>query len=429
MMLENQVSSDLKNSVLLRSNRKPRISILYHFMYPDDVVSAHHLDGLAVDLVSKGWDVEALPCNRGCRDERSSYPANGFHNGVRYSRIWRPPFKQATSVGRLANSLWMILAWMKLALRRKETRPDIVLIGTDPVFAVAAAIPIKLIAPKVRVAHWCFDLHPEAAIASEIISSSNPITRAVRKVMHASYLRCDVIADIGPCMRALLNRYPHNAREVQLTPWAMIEPTHRVKPNTKVRQELFGQAKLAILYSGNFGQAHSFDEILAVARALRHVPEISFCFAVRGNKVDELKRAISTEDSNVSIAEFAPLAQLEKRLGAADIHMISLRPEWSGIAIPSKFFGSLAVGKPVLFAGPSGSSIAQWIKKFGVGWVVNSENTNKIAEDLCRLVGSKNSIIELQKRAHIVYSTNFSRSSVTGKWHSVLRDLLKSGSE
>jgi hypothetical protein len=50
-------------------DRPPRAAILYHFMYPDDVVSAIHLDGLAQDLANAGWEIEAFPCNRGCRDE------------------------------------------------------------------------------------------------------------------------------------------------------------------------------------------------------------------------------------------------------------------------------------------------------------------------------------------------------------------------
>ena len=46
-----------------------KIALLYHFMHPDDVVSAIHFDGLAQDLAKKNWSVEALPCNSGCRNE------------------------------------------------------------------------------------------------------------------------------------------------------------------------------------------------------------------------------------------------------------------------------------------------------------------------------------------------------------------------
>ena len=61
-----------KRSDMSNDKRKPRIAILYHYMYPDDVVSAIHFDGLAQDLAANGWEVEALPCNRGCHDEKKN---------------------------------------------------------------------------------------------------------------------------------------------------------------------------------------------------------------------------------------------------------------------------------------------------------------------------------------------------------------------
>ena len=33
---------------------------------------------------------------------------------------------------------------------------------------------------------------------------------------------------------------------------------------------------------------------------------------------------------------------------------MSLGDKWEGLAVPSKFFGSLAVGRPVIYAGPVG---------------------------------------------------------------------------
>ena len=73
-------------------------------------------------------------------------------------------------------------------------------------------------------------------------------------------------------------------------------------------------------------------------------------------------------------AGFAPESELEKRLAAADIHLVSLRPEWTGVVVPSKFFGSLAAGRPVVFAGGPDSAIARWIHEFGVGWVLTTDN-------------------------------------------------------
>src|SRR5258707_15844183 len=133
---------------------KPRIAVLYHYFYPDDVVSARHFGDLCTDLAERGWEVEALPCNRGCRDERKSYPLREKWGQVLISRVWRPRFRQASGLGRILNTAWMLAAWSLIGLRRRPTAPDVVLVGTDPVFGVLAALGIKLFNPRIRMAHW-----------------------------------------------------------------------------------------------------------------------------------------------------------------------------------------------------------------------------------------------------------------------------------
>ena len=184
------------------NNSARRVAILHHFMYPDDVVSALHLDGLAQDLAAKGWQVEAFPCNRGCRDETKTYPRSDTYQGVRCRRIWRPGFSQKSSAGRLANSLWMIAAWSRPALRPRRRRPELIVVGTDPVFAAAAAIVLRLFAPGIKLAHWCFDMHPEAALAGGLLPERALSVRLARAVMRRAYRSFDLIADLGVCMRA-----------------------------------------------------------------------------------------------------------------------------------------------------------------------------------------------------------------------------------
>src|SRR5262249_36777308 len=161
------------------------------------------------------------------------------------------------------------------------------------------------------------------------------------------------------CMRDRLEWYGHAARKVTLVPWALDEPAEPERPDSGTRRELFGEAPLGLLYSGNFGRAHSFAEFLDLGRRLRG-SRVRLWFGVRGNRAAELRRAVGPEDENVGFAGFAPEAALGKRLAAADIHLVSLRPEWTGLVVPSKFFGSLAAGRPVLFAGSRDAAIARW---------------------------------------------------------------------
>jgi glycosyltransferase involved in cell wall biosynthesis len=406
-----------------RQHHKPRVAVLYHYFHPDDVVSARHFSDFAGDLAAYGWDVEALPCNRGCRDESQVYAKDERWNDIKIHRIWRPRFKQASSLGRMANALWMIAAWARLAFRRGEQAPDVVVVGTDPVLSVLVAPIIKAFHRQIKIAHWAYDLYPEAPIAEGMLNENGFLTRLLKKRLRQAYRACDLIADLGPCMRRLIDKYDHPAQRSTLVPWALSEPIEPEAPDPKVRQELFGSAKLALLYSGNFGRAHSYEEILALARRLKGT-DIHLCFAVRGNRADELKRAVTAEDTNISFAGFATEEELGKRLASADIHLASLRPKWTGVVVPSKFFGSLAAGRPLVFAGDADSGLAQWIRQYQVGWELRAETLDATAEALTQIANDPQALKDLQKRCHRIYHGHFARQVTMNQWDQALHHLI-----
>jgi colanic acid biosynthesis glycosyl transferase WcaI len=397
----------------------PRVTVLYHYFHPDDVVSARHFDSLCRGLADRGWDVLVRPSNRGCRDESQIYPQHELWDGIRIQRVWRPRFRQASNLGRLLNAAWMLFAWA-LPIGR---RPDVLIVGTDPILSVLVAVAWRATHPGVKIAHWAFDLYPEAPIADGMLPADSLIVRGLREALNAAYGCCDLIADLGSDMRRRLEAYRPRGRKVTLVPWALSEPDRPVPPEPGVRTELFGAAALGLLYSGNFGRAHSYEEFLALARALRG-DGVTLSFAVRGNRTDELHKAVQPDDKNITFAGFAPESELEKRLAAADVHLVSLRPEWTGVVVPSKFFGSLAAGRPVIFAGSSDSSVADWVRELGVGWVLTADNVRAIAADLRALAADPTRLAALQQHCHAVYHDHFSWRVVMDGWDRELRALL-----
>jgi colanic acid biosynthesis glycosyl transferase WcaI len=394
----------------------PSVCILYHFFHPDDVVSARHFSDLAEGIAAAGWDVEVLPSNRACRNNAVRYPAREDWHGIRIHRVWRPAWNQSSGLGRLLNALWMLAAWSRLALRPRARRPDVVLVGTDPVLSVLVALPLKWLRPQIKVAHWAFDLYPEAAVAEGLLSPSGLGTRIARAFLRRAYNRCDLIADLGPCMQQRLRTYGNRLPLRTIVPWALSEqPVSQSGNAAAVRRRIFGDTKLALLYSGNLGRAHSFQEFLALARQTRSTG-IQFRWSVRGNAVAGLKQAIDPADTNVALLPFVEEAELAVHLAAADIHMASLKPDWSGIVVPSKFFGSLAAGRPILFAGPEDCSVARWIRQHRVGWVLTGDNLEEVSAWLNHLAASPELLTELQTRCQTVYHNHFCRDKMVGMW-------------
>ena len=401
--------------------RAPTVLVLYHYFHPDDVVSAVHVAELCEGLAEKGWRVTAMPCNRSRRDDQIVFTPDETWGDVEIKRVWRPPLNQGSSLGRVLNAAWMISRWSLAALSRREA-PDAIIIGTDPILSVVAARVWKRLRPETRIAHWCFDLYPEAAVADGQLKAGSMLTGLTKALLRPAYDCCDLIADIGGCMRRRLEEYGGAARRVTLTPWALAEPLRPLPVDWEERRNIFGDTALALLYSGNFGRAHSYDRILALARLLE--PDgAKLAFSVRGSRVGELKQAAAGQ-ANVSFTPFASQEGLEARLSAADIHVVSLRDEWTGTVVPSKFFGALAVGRPLLFAGSPDSAIAEWITKHGVGWVLTPENIESIAEELKEFCGSADALRRKSHHCHRVYQEHFSRRRVTDQWDSELRGLL-----
>ncbi|HBJ34965.1 MAG TPA: hypothetical protein DDZ51_09440 [Planctomycetaceae bacterium] len=441
------------------------VFLLYHFFQPDDVISARLYSDLAVELTESGFDVTAVPSIRRCHGRREPLAKHESWAGGKIRRVWRPAWPQHRTAGRFGNTLFMLLAWTWLAVVTPRRRGEVMVVGTDPVLGVLIAISWRLLRPNSRIIHWCHDLYPDAAVADGIVPDSARWVRLLRWMLGIAYRRCDVIADLGLCMRRRLqaasgevdrsdvatadrDRLPGTSPETRspvtsspvtssadaaaaaehhwwqgryatLVPWSLVEPDRVQQPDLATRRELFGDHRLGMLYSGNFGRAHGFESLIALARRLRS-DDVGFCFAGRGLRLDSVRAEMTDADVNIRFAGFAEESDLEMRLAAADIHLVTLRQGWTGTVVPSKFFGALAAGRPVLFAGDRDSAIARWIDQYQIGWVLNQETIDELATSIVSLAGSVDAMEEMRQRCFEVYHREFSKSVQLDRWHQVL---------
>ena len=396
---------------------QPALWLFYHYLYPDPVVSAVHMHQLCRGLAEHGWNVTGIAGNRGCRDEHLTYPPHAQADGITLRRIWRPAFRQSSTLGRLLNAAWMITAWSALAFSQEP--PEVVIIGTDPVLAVLTTLLWKFVNPDTRILHWCFDLYPEAAFADGLLAPGGWLARALAPLLRRAYNACDAIVDLGPCMRQRLDIYvesrPPLAAPLQratIVPWALYEPAAVLPPAVAERRLIAGDHRLSMLYSGSFGRAHTSVHLFALARALQGA-DAALAFSVQGNCEPALRAEISAmaEASSCDVRQvpFAPAENVLDRLAAPDVHVITLADHWTGLVVPSKCFGALAVGRPLLFSGSRNSAIALWIQQYHLGWVLDAGNVEAVSRDLLAYVDDPERVQEMQQRCFATYQQYFSR--------------------
>ena len=400
-------------------NRGPSIIVAYQYFHPDENVSARIFTDLAVGLAARGWRVTALTSDKLARDHQTRLARESDHLGVRIIRVPRPAFDPAIPRERLAISVWLMGAWLARLLR--EQQPDALVLGTDPAFSPALSVPLSRLWRRTKIVHWCFDMHPETIVADGIAREGSAIVTSAKLTMRAAYRACDAIVDLGPCMRKRIARYAPTAKHETITPWALVEPSAPPPVDSRVRDTLFGNARLAVLYSGTLGRGHDYQTLLAFAQACRASGgnDVAFTFAGTGFGMDQLRKNVTSYDTNIRFAEPCSERELEARLAAADFHLLSLKPTWTGIVVPSKFFGALAMGKGVLFAGSSESGIAGWVKEHNVGYQFDQQSLELAARSLIGKITEGSDAARIQS----IYRGHFSKKAGLLRWETLLREL------
>lgn len=399
------------------------ITIFYHYFYPDPVISSRLFTDLACHLRDKGWKVTVYTSNRDRRDTKADYSATASPEGIRVVRLWRPPFLQGAIAGRVINTSLLFLHWILITLSGKA-RADVVLTGTDPPLSVVLSWLLKLRFPRSKVVHWCFDVYPELAATESLIKEEGIPHRIFRFLAGLGYAKCDAIVDIGKCMRTVLSQYPSKAHRDTIIPWALIEAETIPVADEAERKELFDNARVAVLYSGSLGRGHIADKLIALACSLDK-DKVRFAFSVPSNQAKALEISEEHRD-RITITGFADEANLLRRLCAADIHVVSLKPSWAGLVIPSKFFGSMAVGRPVIYIGSRKSVLADWIEDYRLGWVIEKEEDEQLLlADLQEIIEYPALLQEYRERAHFFYQNYCRKKIALERWEELLTALTQ----
>src|SRR5690606_9281511 len=118
------------------------------------------------------------------------------------------------------------------------------------------------------------------------------------------------------------------------------------------------------------GRVHDYGTFVSAMQHLKFEQDIRFLFIGSGRQ-EEMQRELPEEVRRLAVFKpYQPLSHLAQSLSTPDVHLVSLRPSQSRFVYPSKFYGILAVGKPVLMVGDPQSAMAQEIVEQGIGTCV-----------------------------------------------------------
>ena len=106
-------------------------------------------------------------------------------------------------------------------------------------------------------------------------------------------------------------------------------------------------------------------------------------FGARHADARRARRA--ARDANVVFLPYQPRELLPESLSSADVHFVGLGQGLAGYVVPSRLYGILAVGRPVIVAADADSETARVVQEVGCGLVIPPGRPDLLAATLREL--------------------------------------------
>lgn len=330
------------------------------------------IDGLA----DRGYNIRAIAGPADAVHEQQQGSGRVFVRRVRATR-----FSRSNLALRALNYVTFLL-WAAIHLTLSR-RPGIIICMSDPPPLALVSITIGRLR-RVPVVAVMQDIHPDLGVVSGRLT--NPLVVSVLRVAQRIVVkRADRLVAIGLRMgERLVEKGAPRERVAVIPNWV---DTTKLRPrsrdNSWSRELGLGEGP-RVMHAGNIGQLQSLETVVAAAGLL---PEVSFLIVGDGSTRNEISQLVKgARLDNVRLIPHQPAARLEECLSAADIHIVSLVRGLAGLMEPSKVYGILAVGRPVVAAVDYDSEAARVVHAAGCGFVTPPMRSDAMANAIAHLV-------------------------------------------
>jgi glycosyltransferase involved in cell wall biosynthesis len=396
---------------------RPRLLVLNQYYWPGVEATANLLTELC-EALARDYDVTVVT-----GAVNADLPERELRNGVHIVRVRSTAYDRTRLSRRAANYVTYVAGVVKEALRAE--RPEIVVCMTDPPFlgAIARVVAWRHRAPLLVIAQ---DVFPEIAVALGRLR--NPLlVQALRLLVDTSLRQADRVVVIGETMKRRIEAKGVESRRIDVIPnWGdatLTAPAPRDNDWTRSHKLV---DRFVVMHFGNVGHAQDLDTLIRATTLLRDLERLVVPIIGVGARRDELVELARRLDADA--VRFMPWQAYEQRslpISAAHLHVVGLAKGLSGYVVPSRIYGVLAAGRPVIAAAEADSETAQLVAEVGCGVVVEPGDPIALAAVLRQAYDGAFDLEEMGRRARAFAETASDRSIAVGRYEDVLDGLRR----
>lgn len=386
-------------------NEKKKLLIFAHYYYPDVAATGQILKDQAEGMQDT-FDVTVIcvvPSYGGKIEEQ--YKTKKYYyetiNGVKVVRVRVPEFEKTNKISRINN----ILAYFfgALCACAKAGKQDYVFtISQPPILGGFLGVLGKWM-KGAKLIYCIQDFNPEQIMAVGYFK--NRFLLNCMLLVDKISCRCsDLVITVGSdLVETLKKRFKGQKvpKHVMINNWINEQEIYPLPEDhekvTEFRKKYGLEDKFVIMYSGNIGLYYDLEHLIRVMKQFRKGytmkgeyekglrtadgREVVFAFVGAGSVKEKLEQyAQRHRFENIVFIPYQEKENLIYSLNAADVHWCVSAKGIKGVSCPSKAYGIMAVGKPILGVLEKDTEIRNIIEESGCGMCCSPEDYQGVAK-------------------------------------------------
>jgi colanic acid biosynthesis glycosyl transferase WcaI len=398
--------------------------LVLNLYYPPDTSATAKMTAAFVAPLAGTHDV-TLICGRPSYDptERRAWRLwqTERADGIRVIRVGSTDYPRTQMARRVLNYLTYVALSVPCAL---FVHCDVVLAMTDPPFegivgAFVARWKRKPFVYNIR------DMYPDMALGGSIVEPG--LLPRLWEYLHRWALRRAArVVVLGEDMKARIVAKGVNADRIMIVRDG-IDTVSITSPAPELDTEVIGAIRsnfrFVLLHAGNLGFYGAWETLLSAARELAG-DGVGLVFVGDGAQRARLE-ALASQAPNIKFLPFFPAAKIASVLAAADAHVITIKRGLEGVVVPSKMYGILAAGRPVVAVAPRETDAAMLGVRDGFGVAADPDKSQDLMSAVRGLLADPAKLAAMGAAAR-ASATLYGRANEVLKFRRILEEASRS---
>ena len=388
-------------------SQKKNLLIYAHYYIPDTASTGQILRELAEGMLDK-FNITVIcvvPSYLGTIEAK--YKTKKYYkekiNGVNVLRIRVPEFSKTNKKSRVKNIISYFFGAMSATF--KVGKMDYVFsISQPPILGGLLGVWGKWVKHS-KYIYNIQDFNPEQVMAVGY-SKNKLVTSAMMWFDKFSCKRSDLVITVGrDLVQTVRDRFKGKKvpKTVMINNWideSEIYPLPQDNEKVVAFKKKYGlEDKFVIMYSGNIGLYYDLEKLVKVMKQFRKGytltgvyeegpktrdgREVVFAFVGAGSVLDKLVAYTEKHHfENVVFIPYQDKADLIYSLNAGDVHWCVNAKGIKGVSCPSKAYGIMAAGKPVLGVLEGGTEVRGLIEECDCGKCCEPGDYVEVADEI-----------------------------------------------